>query len=75
MVSLDGRAYNDLPAAWRYRKEFVKGCSCNQTDYDPTLLAQSDNQGTGAAPAANSTPGNLTPQGQTQSAPGFTQPR
>lgn len=40
MVSSDGsRAYADLPNAWRYRKEFVKGCSCKQAEYDPAEIA------------------------------------
>ena len=39
MVSSDGRrAYNDLPNAWRYRKEYVKGCSCKSTEYDPAEI-------------------------------------
>lgn len=36
MISLSGEPYSDLPNAWRYRKEFVKGCSCNQAEYSPT---------------------------------------
>ena len=40
MVSSDGRqAYNDHPNAWRYRKEYVKGCSCKATEYDPNEIA------------------------------------
>ncbi|MEM8743752.1 MAG: DUF2865 domain-containing protein [Pseudomonadota bacterium] len=43
MVSTDGaRAYNELPNAWRYRKEYVKGCSCKTTEYDPDEIAASD---------------------------------
>lgn len=39
MVSSDGRtAYNDLPNAWRYRKEYVKGCSCKSAEYDPAEI-------------------------------------
>ena len=42
-VSTDGlRAYNDLPNAWRYRKEYVKGCSCKTTEYDPDEIAASN---------------------------------
>lgn len=55
MVSLDGRAYNDMDNAWRYRKEFVKGCSCNQSEYDPTLMAQGEtkkSEGAGGGTAA-----------------------
>ena len=43
MVSTDGsRAYNELPNAWRYRKEFVKGCSCKIAEYDPNEIAASN---------------------------------
>lgn len=35
MVSLDGRAYSKIPNAFRYRKEYIKGCSCRSADYDP----------------------------------------
>lgn len=39
MVSSDGvRPYNDLPNAWRYRKEYVKGCSCKIEEYDPAEI-------------------------------------
>lgn len=41
MVSVDGRPYNSLENAWRHRKEFVKGCSCNQAEYDPEEIAKS----------------------------------
>ncbi len=38
-VSADGRtAYNDLPHAFRYRKEYVKGCSCKTAEYDPAEI-------------------------------------
>lgn len=40
MVSSDGsRAYANLPNAWRYRKQFVKGCSCKADEYDPAEIA------------------------------------
>lgn len=29
MVSLSGRPYESIPTAFLYRKEYVKGCSCN----------------------------------------------
>lgn len=28
-VSLNGKPYSEMPTAFRYRKEYVKGCSCN----------------------------------------------
>jgi hypothetical protein len=37
-VSLSGSAYMDLPVALRYRKEYVKGCSCKQAEYNPTEI-------------------------------------
>ena len=37
-VSLSGSAYMDLPVALRYRKEYVKGCSCKQAEYNPTAI-------------------------------------
>lgn len=43
MVSSDGsRAYANLPNAWRYRKQFVKGCSCKENEYDPAEIAAAD---------------------------------
>ena len=35
-ISLNGSAYMDLPVALKYRKEYVKGCSCKQAEYNPT---------------------------------------
>ncbi|HEV7463530.1 MAG TPA: DUF2865 domain-containing protein [Methyloceanibacter sp.] len=35
-ISLNGSAYMDLPVALKYRKEYVKGCSCKQVEYSPT---------------------------------------
>jgi hypothetical protein len=35
-ISLGGSAYTDLAVAFRYRKEYVKGCSCKQVEYNPT---------------------------------------
>lgn len=29
MMSLNGKPYSDLANAWRFRKEYVKGCTCN----------------------------------------------
>jgi hypothetical protein len=37
-VSLNGSAYMDLPVALRFRKEYVKGCSCKQAEYNPTEI-------------------------------------
>ena len=38
MTSMDGIAYSELPNAWRYRKTFIKGCSCKLADYDPNAI-------------------------------------
>lgn len=27
--------YTQLPSAWRYRKEYIRGCSCKQAEYNP----------------------------------------
>ena len=35
-ISLSGSAYTDLAVAFKYRKEYVKGCSCKQVEYNPT---------------------------------------
>ncbi len=40
MVSSDGtRAYSDHANAWRYRKQYVTGCSCKAAEYDPSEIA------------------------------------
>jgi hypothetical protein len=53
-VSLSGSAYMDLPVALRFRKEYVKGCSCKQAEYNPTEIEASNKRaegGTDAQPA------------------------
>ena len=36
MVSMSNQqAYTSLKSAWRYRKEFVQGCSCKAAEYQP----------------------------------------
>ena len=57
MVSSDGRqAYNDHPNAWRYRKEYVKGCSCKAIEYDPGEIAAA-NEKNDAGSASAQPPG------------------
>jgi hypothetical protein len=63
-VSLSGSAYMDLPVALRFKKEYVKGCSCKQAEYNPTEIegankraeadsaAQPGNKGKGKTTAA-----------------------
>lgn len=45
MISLTGTPYSALPNAWRYRKEYVKGCSCNQAEFTPApdVVGSADN--------------------------------
>lgn len=35
MISLDGAPYSELPNAYRYRRDYIKGCSCKADQYDP----------------------------------------
>ena len=49
-VSLNGAAYMDLPVALKYRKEYVKGCSCKQAEYNPTEI-ENANKKAEATPA------------------------
>jgi hypothetical protein len=34
--------YTNLKVAFRYRKEYVRGCSCKQTEYDPGLVKKAE---------------------------------
>jgi len=56
MVSLRGTAYNDLETAWRYRKEYIKGCSCKVAEFDEAEISKANEEkkadGDGGAPAA-----------------------
>ena len=49
-VSLNGSAYMDLPVALRFRKEYVKGCSCKQAEYNPTEIEAANKRAEGDAP-------------------------
>jgi hypothetical protein len=41
MLSFHGQQpYTGLKFAFRYRKEYVPGCSCKQAEYDPTVETQ-----------------------------------
>ena len=53
-ISLNGTAYSDLPNAFKYRKEYVTGCSCKANEYNPTAI-EGANQKAEAAPGK---PGN-----------------
>ncbi len=47
-ISLNGAAYAALPNAFRYRKEYVKGCSCKEAEYSPTEIEASGQKAEGA---------------------------
>ena len=61
-ISLSGSAYMDLPVALKYRKEYVNGCSCKQSEYNPTEIeaankkAEADTTGAAQANAAAAPP-------------------
>ncbi|WP_159080029.1 DUF2865 domain-containing protein [Methyloceanibacter sp. wino2] len=65
-ISLSGSPYMDLPVALRYRKEFVKGCSCKKAEYNPMEIEAANKRAQGmpadgatqasAAPAAPAAP-------------------
>lgn len=42
MVSLDGTPYNEIPNAWRHRKQYVKGCSCKPYEYSEEEILKSE---------------------------------
>ncbi len=42
MVSLNGRPYASMPYAFRNRKVYIKGCSCNAREYSPEQIAESE---------------------------------
>ncbi len=52
MVSLDGRPYKKLENAFRYRKEYIQGCSCRTADYNPLAgTEQAATQQSSSSPA------------------------
>ncbi len=42
MVSLSGRPYSSIPNAFRNRKVYIKGCSCNANEYSREEIAKSE---------------------------------
>jgi hypothetical protein len=44
MVSLDGTPYNEIPNAWRNRKQYVKGCSCKVHEYSEEQILKSEQE-------------------------------
>jgi len=73
-ISLNGSPYMDLPVALEYRQKYVKGCSCKQSEYNPTEIeaankkaAEAETAGKGAqanAAAAPAAPAAAQDQGE-----------
>src|SRR3990172_4475623 len=61
--SLNGSPYMDLPVALKYRKEYVKGCSCKQVEYNPTEIEAANKKAEAdvAAKPAKGKPGKKAP--------------
>jgi hypothetical protein len=68
-ISLNGQPYVDLPVAFKYRQEYVKGCSCKQAEYNPTDIeaanqkAEGEGGGEGTGPTAAAVPSEGVPNG------------
>jgi hypothetical protein len=48
--------YTSLKTAFRYRKEFVNGCSCKQAEFNPELIEKGLEKKKAEAPAPKDTP-------------------
>jgi len=68
-ISLQGSAYMDLPVALKYRKEYVKGCSCKQVEYNPTEI-EAANKKAEVDPAAGASQAAPAPQAAAAPPPG-----
>jgi hypothetical protein len=58
-VSLSGRPYTSLPTAFRHRKFYTRGCSCNASEYSREEIAKSEEafrQRTAATQASKAEP-------------------
>ncbi len=44
MVSLNGRPYSQMPNAFRNRKVYIRGCSCNANEYSPEEIAKAEDE-------------------------------
>jgi hypothetical protein len=42
MVSLSGKPYSEMPNAFRNRKVYIRGCSCNANEYSREEIAKSE---------------------------------
>jgi Protein of unknown function (DUF2865) len=56
LSSTSQQPYTSLKTAWRYRKEYVQGCSCKEAEYNPQLVGDKKAD---AAPAASGTKAQL----------------
>jgi hypothetical protein len=72
-ISLNGTSYADLPAAFKYRKEYIKGCSCKPDEYNPTEIEKAG-QKAEATPAPGKPGKNAPAPAATQAAAPPAQP-
>lgn len=56
MIAPDGRPYSALVNAWRFRKEYVKGCSCKVAEYSEADIAAHENAASGGKTGAEPAP-------------------
>lgn len=71
MISPDGKPYDGLTNAWRFRKEFIKGCSCKPAEYSEADIAAFESKSVAApAPAAATGNGSGNATTATPPAPG-----
>ncbi len=63
MLSVEGITYESIKNAWRFKKEFVKGCSCKAAEYKPELLVAKE---TGKAPEMKEQELKLEPENKKQ---------
>ena len=73
MVSLQGTAYNGIESAWRYRKEYIKGCSCKIAEYSQEEIqktnAKAEKIKDGEPPATGPGNGKIAKEGKAPEAP------
>jgi hypothetical protein len=42
MTTIDGQPYTQMPNAFRNRKVFIRGCSCNANEFSREEIAKSE---------------------------------
>ena len=67
-ISLNGTAYSDLPAAFKYRKEYINGCSCKANEYNPTAIEAANQKAEAAPPPGKPGKKGTAPAATTQAA-------